>query len=466
MGLLFRGGRIITPSQDVIADIYCAGETITRIESDIDPSSLDDPALDIIEAKGKYIIPGGIDPHVHIHLPFMGTNARDDHESASKAALVGGTTTFIEMICPDPDDEPLDAFNTWAALAGGNAVCDYSFHMSVVRFRPGDAAQFQSIVEEHGIASFKVFLAYKGALDLGDEDLFAVMSLAKKLGVIVTAHCENAEAIDAMQQQLLGQGNTGPQWHEPSRPPCVEAEGVTHLCTFAQLTGAHVYIVHTSCQEAIEAAVEARTRGVNVWIEAVAPHLMLDKSYAEAPDFEGAKYVMSPPLRAAHHKDALWSALHSGVISTVGTDHAPFDFHGQKEMGRDDFTRIPNGIPGIQERIDLLHTYGVSTGRIDMSTLVDVCSTRAARLFGMYPRKGAIQVGSDADIVVYDPAYKGTFKASESMSQVDYNAYEGWERRGRAETVSVRGTIQVRNAQYTGRTGHGVLIKRKPTHFG
>ncbi|MHC4975666.1 MAG: dihydropyrimidinase [Planctomycetota bacterium] len=465
MGLLIRNGRIITPDQDRIADIYCAGEHITRIEPAIDPDSLADANLEIIDATGKLILPGAIDPHVHIHLPFMGTNARDDHASASKAALAGGTTTYIEMICPGPDDEPLDAFNDWASRAQGHSACDYSFHMSVVRFREGDEQQFRTIVQEHGIASFKVFLAYKGALDLGDEDLYKAMSLASELGVIVTAHCENAEAIDAMQQRLLQEGNTGPQWHEPSRPPCVEAEGVSHICTFAELTGAHVYAVHTSCQEAIRAGVEAKQRGVKVWIEAVAPHLVLDKSYAELPEFEGAKYVMSPPLREPHNNDALWGALRTGLISTVGTDHAPFDFKGQKDMGRDAFTQIPNGIPGIQERVDLLHTHGVRAGRIDMPTLVRVCSEMPARIFGMFPRKGAVAVGSDADLVVYDPSHEGIFSASESLSQVDYCAYEGWKRQGRADVVTVRGKVQARQGEFVGDEAHGTLIKRQPTHF-
>ncbi|MFG0257449.1 MAG: dihydropyrimidinase [Phycisphaerales bacterium JB043] len=465
MGLLIRDGRIITPDQDRIADVYCADELITRIEPNINPDALDDPNLEIIEARDRYVLPGAIDPHVHIHLPFMGTNARDDHNSASKAALVGGTTTYIEMICPGPDDEPLDAFNDWASRASGHSACDYSFHMSVVRFREEDDQQFRAIVHEHGIASFKVFLAYKGALDLGDEDLYRAMSLASELGVIVTAHCENAEAIDAMQKRLLDEGKTGPEWHEPSRPTCVEAEGVTHICTFAELTGAHVYAVHTSCAEAVQAAVDAQRRGVNVWIEAVAPHLVLDNSFAELAEFEGAKYVMSPPLREPHNKDALWNALRSGIISTIGTDHAPFDFNAQKNMGHDAFTKIPNGIPGIQERVDLVHTYGVRTGRIEMPTLVKTCSEMPARIFGMYPRKGAIAVGSDADLVIYDPNFEGTFSADQSLSQVDYNAYEGWKRIGRAEVVTVRGKVQARQGEFVGEASRGELIKRPPTHF-
>jgi len=284
MPLLVKGGRIITATEDKVADIYCAGETISRIEPDIDPATLGDKNIEIIDATGKYVFPGFIDPHVHIYLPFMGTYATDDYESASKAALAGGTTTLIEMICPGPTDQPFDAFETWKSKAEGISAMDYTFQMSVVRFEPEIREQFRKIVDA-GVASFKVFLAYKGALDLSDESLFAMMQLAKKLGVIVTAHCENAEAVDAMQKLLLSEGKTGPEWHGPSRPPVVEASGVNHICTFASLTGAHVYTVHTSCEDAVRQAEAARSRGVNVWIEAVAPHLVLDETFASRPKF-------------------------------------------------------------------------------------------------------------------------------------------------------------------------------------
>jgi dihydropyrimidinase len=462
MPLLIRGGRIITAADDLRADIYCQGETVSRIERDIDPRTLP-PGTEVIDAAGKYVFPGFIDPHVHIYLPFMGSFAADDYESASKAALAGGTTTLIEMICPGPADEPMEAFETWRGKAQGLAAVDFSFHMSVVRFEERVREQFRRIVKA-GVASFKVFLAYKGALNLSDEHLFAAMAMAKELGVIVTAHCENADAIDAMQKALLTAGKSGPEWHAASRPPAVEADGVQHLCTFAELTGAHVYTVHTSCDPAVRAALAARYRGVNVWVEVVAPHLALDESYAERPAFEGAKYVMSPPLRHASNQAVLWHGLASRAISTVATDHAPFAFRGQKEMGRDAFTKIPNGIPGVQERVDLIHTLGVHAGRIGLQAMVDACSTQAARLFGLYPRKGTIQVGSDADLVVYDPAWRGTFSKTGSYSKVDYNAYEGWERHGRASVVTVRGQVQARDGTFVGTIGRGQFLTREPTH--
>ena len=465
MSLLIQNGRIITATDDYTADIYCQDETVSRIEPTIDPRTLPNTGngLEVLDATGKYVFPGFIDPHVHIYLPFMGTYAVDDYESASKAALAGGTTTVIEMICPGPTDAPFEAFETWRSKADGLAAVDYTFHMSVVRFEDKVRQQFRRIVES-GVASFKVFLAYKGALDLSDEDLFAMMKMAKDMGVIVTAHCENAEAVDALQKALLATGKTGTEWHGPSRPPVVEAEGVHHICTFAELTGAHVYTVHTSCDASVREALAARHRGVGVWVEAVAPHLVLDETYAELPDFEGAKYVMSPPLRAKWNQDVLWHGLRSRAISTVGTDHAPFNYQGQKDMGKDAFTKIPNGIPTIQERVDLVYTYGVCNGRLDLNTMVDACSTQAARVFGMYPKKGTIQVGSDADLVVYDPAYRGTFSQGTSHSKIDYNAYEGWEKKGRASIVTVRGEVQVQDGKFVGTLGRGQFIEREPTH--
>ena len=462
MALLIRGGRIITPTDDFTGDIYAENEKITRIEPRID-DKLVAPGAEIIDARGKYVFPGFIDPHVHIYLPFMGTYAADDYESASKAALVGGTTTLIEMICPGPSDEPVAAFELWKSKAEGLAAVDYTFHMSVVRFEQHIRDQFREIVRA-GVASFKVFLAYKGALNLSDEDLFAAMKFARDLGVVVTAHCENADAIDALQKSLLAAGKTGPEWHEPSRPPVVEADGVHHLCTFAELLGTHVYIVHTSCAAALREALAARQRGVNVWVESVIPHFVLDETYVERGQFEGAKYVMSPPLRAKANQDVLWNGVKTRQISTIATDHAPFRFADQKTMGKDAFTKIPNGIPSVQERVDLVYTCGVANNRMSLQTMVDACATQAAKLFGLYPRKGAIQLGSDADLVVYDPAYRGTFSREGSYSNVDYNAYEGWERKGRASAVTVRGQVQVRDGEFVGTIGRGQFLKREPTH--
>ena len=459
MSLLVQNFRISTATQDCVADILCTDRRFTRVSLNF-PAP---PDAEVIDATGKLVFPGFIDPHVHIYLPFMGTYAKDTYETASRAALVGGTTTLIEMCCPSRADDAREAFELWKSKAAGISACDYSFHMAVTRFDERTAAQLREIVAD-GIASFKVFLAYKGALGIDDTELFQTRALALELGVIVTAHCENESLVAELQQQLLADGKTGPEYHEPSRPPAVEAEGVHHLMTFAELTGAHVYVVHTSCAEAIRAAVAARLRGVNVWIETVIPYLILDKSFAERPDFEGAQYVMSPPLRAKEQQACLWDAVRSRIISTVATDHAPFDFVGQKDMGKDDFTLIPNGIPSIEDRVNLLYTYGVRRGRIDLNTFVDTASTQAARIFGLFPRKGTIQIGSDADLVIYDPDYRGQISAATHHMATDYSGFEGVEIEGRPSIVTVRGQVQVRDGQFVGTLGRGEFLRRQPTH--
>ncbi len=462
MALLIRNGRIITATDDYKADIYCAGETVTRIESAIDPKGIS--GVEVIDASGKYVFPGFIDPHVHIYLPFMGTFAKDTWETASRAALVGGTTTLIEMICPGKGDDPMSAFETWLGKAGGVASCDYTFHMGVTRFDAQAEKQFREIVKR-GIRSFKVFLAYKGALGVDDRELYHTLRLARELGVVVTAHCENETLVAERQAELLAAKKVGPEFHEPSRPVRVEAEGVHHLMTFAELTGASVYVVHTSCGEAVVEAVRAIARGVRAHVEVVLPHLVLDKSYAEKPGsggFEGAKYVMSPPLREKHQTDLMWGHLRSRTVSTVATDHAPFDFETQKTMGKPpkgDFTKIPNGIPSVENRVDLLYTHGVAAGRIDLHTFVDAASTQAARIFGLRG-KGTIAVGADADLVVYDPNHHGTISAKTHHMATDYNAFEGWETKGRASVVTVRGAVMARDGKFVGKSGHGRLVPR------
>lgn len=461
MSLLIKNGRIVTAVDDYAADIYCDGETISKIEANIVPS--DDPSLEVIDAAGKYVFPGFIDPHVHIYLPFMGTYAKDTYETASRAALVGGTTTLIEMVCPQRKDDPLEAYELWKSKATEQSACDYTFHMGVTRFDEHTLEQLRRIVDD-GTASFKIFLAYKGAFGVDDTELYRTMELAKKWGVIVTAHCENAELIAELQQRLLAEGKTGPEWHEPSRPLAVEAEGVNHLATFAEITGAHVYVVHTSCENALQAAEAAQLRGVQMWVETVIPYLTLDHSYTERPDYEGAKYVMSPPLREKKHQEVLWNALRTGLVSTVATDHAPFDFQGQKEMGRGDFTKIPNGIPSVEDRVNLLYTYGVCRGRIDLSRFVDAASTQAAKLFGLFPKKGTIQVGSDADLVIYDSDYRGTISAKTQEMNVDYSAYEGVAIEGRPSIVTVRGKVQVKDGKFVGQQNRGKMLRRETTH--
>ena len=461
MSLLIKNGRIVTAGEQYTADIYCEGEQITRIGAKLEAP----PKAPIVDAKGKYVFPGFIDPHVHVYLPFMGTFAKDTHETASKAALVGGTTTIIEMICQARNEQPLaDGFEFSLKKAEGKSACDFTFHQTVSRFDKECEDQLTEIVKK-GISSFKIFLAYKGALGITDEELYYTLRLAKKLGVITTAHCENADLVLESQKKLLAEGKTGPEWHYWSRPPRVQAEGVHHLMTFAETHDAHCYVVHTSCEESLQEALAAAARGVHVWTEILVEYLVLDKSYAELPNFEGAKYVMSPPLPDKKNQEVFWNALRQRFVSTVGTDHAPFDFKGQKEMGRGDFTKIPNGIPALEDRVNLLYTHGVAEGRIDLSTFVDCASTQAARLFGLFPRKGTIAVGSDADLVVYDPDYRGKISQKTMLMNVDYSAFEGWPIKGRPHVVTVRGEIAAKDGKFVGTVGRGKLVKRDPTHF-
>jgi dihydropyrimidinase len=461
MPLLIKNGHLVSADSDCFADLYCEGETITRIGRNLEVP----PDTEIIDATGQLVFPGFIDPHTHIYLPFMGTQAKDDYTSGTKAALVGGTTTLFEMICPSRQMSAAEGYETWCAQAEGKAACDYAYHMGVTRFDAESADQLREIVRK-GTASFKVFLAYKGAFGVNDAELYHTLKLAKELGVIVCAHCENETLVAERCEELLAAGVTGPEGHYQSRPPRVEAEGVHHLCSFAELTGAAVYCVHTSCQEALAEAVAARQRGVRVSVETLIQYLLIDKTYAERPGGEGMKYVMSPPLREAANQEVLWNALRSGLVSTVATDHAPFDYHRQKlAMGMDDFTKIPNGIPALEDRVNLLYTYGVKSGRMDLRTFVATASTNAAKLFGLFPRKGSLSIGADADLVVYNPDYRGTLSVKTQTQNLDYNAFEGWAIEGKPSIVTVRGQVAVRDGQFTGTIGRGQLLQREPNHF-
>jgi dihydropyrimidinase len=455
MSLLIKNGEIVTASERYTADIFCAGETITMIGRDLAPPA----GAEVIDATGKYVFPGFIDPHVHIYLPFMGTYSKDTYETGSRAALIGGTTTLIEMCCPARSMGAMEGFELWLSKAVGKSACDFTFHMGVTKFNDAAETELREIVRR-GINSFKIFLAYKGAFGIDDTELYRTLKLAAELGVVVTAHCENETLVAERQRELLAAGKTDPAQHYHSRPPRVEAEGVHHLMTFAELTGAATYIVHLSCEEALAEALRARARGVRVAIETLIQYLVLDKSYAEKPDFEGSKFVMSPPLRDARNQAVLWHGLRDGFIQTVATDHAPFDFGAQKPMGREDFTKIPNGIPSLEDRITLLYTHGVATGRFDLHTFVNVASTQAAKQFGLFPRKGTIQLGADADLVVFDPNYRGTISAKTQSMNVDYSAFEGWEIKGRPSVVTVRGKVAARDGKFVGEIGRGQFLRR------
>jgi dihydropyrimidinase len=459
MALLIKNGEIVTADARVRGDVYVEGETITRIGPGLDAP----PGTKVVDASGKLVFPGFIDPHVHIYLPFMATFAKDTHQTGSVAALIGGTTTFIEMCCPSRHDDALEGYELWKSKAEGHSACDYTFHMSVTKYEDKTEGQLREIVGD-GIASFKIFLAYKNFFGIDDGEMYQTLALAKKLGVIVTAHCENAELVSRLQAGLVAQGKTGPEWHEPSRPESVEAEGTGRFATFLENTGAAGYVVHLSCGPALAAATTAKARGVRISIESVLPHFLLDKTYAERPGVEGMKHVMSPPLRDKRNNGILWKALAAGAIDTVGTDHCPFDTE-QKQLGEAAFTQIPNGIPGIEDRVNLLYTHGVARGKLDLNRFVDVASTQAAKLFGLFPRKGTIAVGSDADLVIYDTSYRGVVSAKTQSMNTDYNGFEGMPIEGRPSVVTVRGLVQVKDGKFVGDSKRGRLLRREPSHF-
>ena len=454
MALLIRGGEIVTADKRACEDIFIEDETISRIGTNLEAP----PGCQVIDATGKLIFPGFIDPHVHIHLPFMATFAKDTHATASKAALAGGTTAFIEMVCPNRNEDALEGYRTWKEKAEGNSACDYAFHMAVTRYDAATESQLRQIVND-GTSSFKIFLSYKNFFGITDEEMYHTLKLAARWGVITTAHCENAELVGQLQQALLAADKSGPEWHEPSRPEAVEAEGTGRFATFLEATGATGYVVHLSCAPALRAAVEARLRGVKIHVESVLPHFLLDKTFAERAGAEGMKFIMSPPLRHERNQPVLWTALEAGIIDTVGTDHCPFDVE-QKRLGEKAFTQIPNGIPGIEDRVNLMYTYGVKRGRLNIHRFVDALSTRPAKLFGLYPRKGAVEVGADADIVVYDPLYRGTISAARQYTNNDYNGFEGFAIEGRPSIVTVRGKIQVRDGEFVGEPKRGRMLRR------
>jgi dihydropyrimidinase len=454
VGLLIRNGTIVTADSVCRADVYAAGETVTRIGTDLETP----PDTEVIDAAGKLVFPGFIDPHVHVYLPIDGGCAKDTHESASIAALAGGTTTYIEMCGPSRREDALAGYETWKSKAEGHSACDYSFHMTASRFDAETEGQLREIVAD-GISSFKIYFAYGNAFGVTDAEAFRILTLARALGVVTAAHCENADVVALLQQRLLAAGRRGAEWHEPSRPAAVEAEGTGRFASLLESTGARGYVVHLTCERALASAMAARARGVPIHVESVVPHLLLDKTCAERPGVEGLKHVLSPPLRDRANHQPLWNALATGAIDTVATDHCPFDT-AQKLRGEADFTKIPNGMPGIEERVNLLWTYGVKRGRLDLHRFVDAASTRAARIFGLFPRKGTIAPGADADLVVYDPEWRGTISAAAQHGKGDYNGYEGFAVEGRPDVVTVRGKVQVRGGAFVGEKGRGKFLRR------
>ncbi|PIE19665.1 MAG: dihydropyrimidinase [Proteobacteria bacterium] len=457
MAILIRGGEIITASERYHGDVLCEGEEIARIAPTIRDGELPTQTT-ILDAKGKLVFPGFIDPHTHVYLPVSGTEANDDFASATRAALLGGTTCLFDFIGPAKDEAPFAALEAWESRAA-QAFCDVGFHLAVTRLDEDTEPEIRSIVRDHGHRSFKVYLA-NYAVGIDDDTLFRTLELARELEVLTMAHCENGALIKGLTRRLRADGKLGPRWHYHSRPPRVEAVGTALLLAFAELLDVDVYLVHVSCAEALDEVQRARLRGVRASVETLAQFLLLDRQRTEVDDFEAAKHIASPPLRDAENHAVLWNALASGAIDTLATDHAPFDFCGQKDLGADDFSCIPNGMPGVEDRIKLLYTHGVCRGRLNLNRFVDVCSTRAAKLFGLYPHKGTVQPGADADLVVWDPRHRSIISAEHQAMKVDYNAFEGFSVEGRAEHVTVRGELAVRDGAFCGTPGRGAILRR------
>lgn len=455
MKKLIKNGTIVTATDTFQADIFIENGVISQIGENLAARG-----AEIVDAQGCYVFPGGIDPHTHLEMPFGGTVTKDDFETGTIAAAFGGTTTVIDF-CITNKGEPLkNSIDVWHAKSRDKAVIDYGFHLMIGEINETVLNELPSVIEEEGITSFKVFMAYKNVLQADDETLFNTLVAAKELGALVMVHAENGDVIDYLVKKALAEGNTDPIYHALTRPPEIEGEATGRAATFTGLTNSQLYVVHVSCAEAATKIAEARSKGFEVWGETCPQYLVLDQTYLEKPNFEGAKYVWSPPLREKWNQDVLWNALKTGQLQTVGSDQCSFDFKGQKDLGKGDFSKIPNGGPIIEDRMTLLFSEGVKKGRISLNQFVDITSTRIAKLFGLYPKKGTIAVGVDADVVIFDPTVERTISAETHHMAVDYSAFEGMEVTGEPVTVLSRGEFVIRDKQFVGKLGAGQYLKR------
>lgn len=453
MSVLIKNGRIITASEDYTADIFIDGEQIKTIGKDL---SLQ--ADELIDAEGMMIFPGGIDPHVHLDMPFMGTFSSDSYETGTRAALYGGTTMVIDFVLQTQGDSLKNALKDWRSRADGNAVGDYSFHMAVTDFNPDTKLEIKEMVDE-GITSFKTFMAYKGALMVDDRQMVGLMEEVKKQGGMVTTHATNGDMIDFLVAKHKSEGKLSPLYHYLSQPEITEAEASARFTDMISYTGSPGYIVHMTCQGALDAIRHSTFRNQKVFAETCIQYLTLDASLYEK-DFDGAKWVMSPPLREKKDQAALWAGINQGLVQVVATDHCPFTWE-QKQMGKADFSKIPNGHPAIEHRMELLFTEGVHTGKISLNKFVEVSSTNAAKIFGIFPQKGTIGIDSDADLIIFDPNREHVISVDTHHMNTDYSAYEGWKLKGKVKTVLLRGKVAIANNECLVEKGNGKFIKRK-----
>lgn len=455
MSLLIKGGMVVNADASRRADVLIADGVIVAVREDMEAPT----GTAIIDASGQYVMPGGIDPHTHMQLPFMGTVASEDFYTGTAAALAGGTTMIIDFVIPDPEQPLMEAYRTWRGWAE-KSCADYSFHVAVTWWDDSVHADMGTLVREEGVNSFKHFMAYKNAIMADDEVMYNSFSRAVELGAIATAHAENGELVFQLQKKLKEMGITGPEGHPLSRPPAAEGEAANRAIRLAEVIGVPLYLVHVSTKDGLDEIIRARLAGQRVFGEALAGHLLIDDSVYRHPDFDfAAAHVMSPPFREKLHQDALWKGLQSGNLQTTATDHCCF-CADQKAAGRDDFTLIPNGTAGVEDRLAVLWTHGVSTGRLTKEEFVAVTSTNTARIFNIYPRKGRIDVGADADIVIWDPTATKRISAKTHKQNIDFNIFEGMEVTGLASHTISGGKLRYKDGDLMTNKRDGNYIKR------
>ena len=453
---VIKGGTIVTASDVTEADVGILGEKITAIGLDLSTEG-----AEVVSAEGRYIFPGCIDVHTHLDMPFGGSSTADDFESGTIAAAWGGTTTIVDFAIQQRGEFLQKGLEAWHRKAEGKAAIDYSFHMIITDLPEAQVKDMDGVVQE-GVSSFKLFMAYPGVMMVDDATIFRALLRTRENGGMICVHAENGGVIDVLVKQALAEGKTAPKYHALTRPMSPEAEATRRAIFLAEIAGVSIYIVHLSAGDALEAVREARERGLPIYAETCPQYLFLSYDDYERPGFEGAKFVMSPPLRPRGNEERLWKGLATDSLQVVSTDHAPFCFGGPagKELGRGDFSKIPNGAPGIETRLNLLYDGGVKRGRIGLNRMVELLATAPAKLFGLYPQKGTIAVGSDADLVIFDPNKKHRISHKTHHMKVDYNPYEGREVTGAVETVLLRGRAILRDGSFLGRAGEGRFLKR------
>jgi dihydropyrimidinase len=456
MSVLIKGGRIVTAADDYVGDVFVDNGTVAMIGE-----SLDMTADKVIDAAGKYVLPGAIDPHTHIEMFFGGTTTCDDFTSGTVSAAFGGTTSLVDFCMQAPGTSFPEALENYhEKIERAKPVIDVGFHIGVTDLREGGTLDDLAKLPDEGVTSYKLFMAYKGAVMVDDDTLFQAMLTAAESGALIMVHAENGDAIDIIVKNAVAEGKTEPIWHARTRPMETEAEATNRAAQLSRIAGAPLYVVHVSCQPAVEPIQLAREKGWDVWGETCTQYLFVDESALDQPGFEGGKYIYTPPPRPKEQQEHLWNAIRSDVLSVVSTDHCPFNWPEQKAINGEEFQKVPNGGPGIENRLHMLHHFGVREGRLTLNRMVELTSTNVAKLFGLYPRKGTIAPGSDADIVVWDPEKKLTISASTHHSNVNYNLFEGTEVQGAPEVVMVRGQVIVEDDELVAQPGAGQFIKR------